>query len=220
MIEITNVYRKFFEGKQSEVVALRGINLAIKEGEMVSVMGPSGSGKSTLLHILALLDNNYTGEYKYNGIDVSKLSDTRKSQIRNQEISIVMQDYGLIGEMSAQNNVELPLIIAGQSGKGARDKALKALSEVGLERKAKYNANLLSGGERQRVAIARAIVTGAKIILADEPTGAVDSKTTNEIVGLLRRLNANGVTVVIVTHDPAVANMCKRQINIIDGIIA
>lgn len=219
MIEIKNLYRVFFEGKSTEVVALRDINLKVKDGDMLAIMGPSGSGKSTLLHILALLDDHYTGEYKYNGIDVSQLSDSCKAAIRNHEISLVMQDYGLIGNMSALSNVELPLIIAGESGKKAHEKALSALREVGLESKAKYNTNLLSGGECQRVAIARAIVSGAKVILADEPTGAVDSKKTIEIIELMKKINTNGVTVIIVTHDVVVANMCTKQINIVDGTI-
>ncbi len=219
MIEIHNVYRKFYEGKPSEVVALKGVNLVVNDGEMISIMGPSGSGKSTLLHILALLDNDYTGEYRYNGTDIHRLSDARKASIRNSEIGLVMQDYGLIGEMNALKNVELPLIIAGECGAKMHEKALQALRDVGLEKKAKYNVNLLSGGERQRVAIARAIVSGAKTLLADEPTGAVDTKTTVEIIELMKRLNARGVTVIIVTHDIAVANMCKRQINIVDGTV-
>lgn len=219
MIELKHICRKFFEGKPSEVNALRDVNLVVENGEMISIMGPSGSGKSTLLHILALLDDHYTGEYIYDGIDVQKLTDSRKAKIRNQDISIIMQDYGLIGEMSALNNVELPLIIAGTNGKKMREKALAALHEVGLEQKAKYNANLLSGGEKQRVAIARAIVSGAKIIFADEPTGSVDSKTTIEIVNLMKKMNSNGATVIIVTHDVTVAKMCNRQICITDGAI-
>lgn len=219
MIELKHICRKFFEGKPSEVNALRDVNLVVENGEMISIMGPSGSGKSTLLHILALLDDHYTGEYTYDGLDVRKLTDSHKAKIRNQDISIIMQDYGLIGEMSALNNVELPLIIAGTNGKKMREKALAALHEVGLEQKAKYNANLLSGGEKQRVAIARAIVSGAKIILADEPTGSVDSKTTIEIVNLMKKMNSNGATVIIVTHDVAVAKMCNRQICITDGAI-
>lgn len=219
MIELNNLYRKYYEGKPSEVVALRGINFVVNDGDMVAIMGPSGSGKSTLLHVLALLDNDYTGEYKYNGINMSKLPDTRKAALRNKEIGLVMQDYGLIGEMSAQKNVELPLIIAGETGKKMHQKALNALCEVGLGSKATYNTNLLSGGERQRVAIARAIVSGAKLLLADEPTGAVDSKTTVEIMELMNRLNENGVTIIIVTHDFAVADMCKKQISIVDGTI-
>ncbi len=220
MIEVRDVYRKFYEGKPFEVVALKGANLVVHDGEMISIMGPSGSGKSTLLHILALLDNNYTGEYRYNGTDIHQLSDARKASIRNDEIGLVMQDYGLIGEMSALKNVELPLIIAGEGGTKMHEKALQALRDVGLENKAKNNVNLLSGGERQRVAIARAIVCGAKVLLADEPTGAVDSKTTVEIIELLKRQNKKGVTVIIVTHDIAVANMCERRINIVDGIVS
>ena len=219
MIELKHICRKFFEGKPSEVNALRDVNLVVENGEMISIMGPSGSGKSTLLHILALLDDHYTGEYTYDGLDVRKLTDSHKAKIRNQDISIIMQDYGLIGEMSALNNVELPLIIAGTNGKKMREKALAALHEVGLKQKAKYNANLLSGGEKQRVAIARAIVSGAKIIFADEPTGSVDSKTTIEIVNLMKKMNSNGATVIIVTHDVTVAKMCNRQICITDGAI-
>ncbi|MCD7748178.1 MAG: ABC transporter ATP-binding protein [Firmicutes bacterium] len=214
MIELRSIERKFFEGKPTEVAALRGVNLTINDGEMTAIMGPSGSGKSTLLHILALLDSHYTGEFIYNGTDVSSLGDSKKAKIRNREIGLVMQDYGLVGEMTALTNVEIPLIIAGEGGRAARKKAEAALDEVSLSHRAKYAANLLSGGERQRVAIARAIVMGAQLLLADEPTGAVDGETTDEIIGLMRRLNMSGVTVVIVTHDAAVASMCDRTVRL------
>lgn len=219
MIEVRNLCRSYYQGKPFEVVALRGVNLVVNDGDMISIMGPSGSGKSTLLHIFALLDTNYTGEYIYNHTDMRKLSDARKSELRNREIGLVMQDYGLIGEMTTQKNVELPLIIAGEGGRNMHEKARKVLRQVGLEKKAQYNVNLLSGGEKQRVAIARAVVSGAKLLLADEPTGAVDSQTTVEILDLMRSLNKNGVTVIIVTHDVAVARMCRRQILIVDGMV-
>lgn len=219
MIELKNVSRKFFEGKPNEVAALRGINLTVNDGDMLAIMGPSGSGKSTLLHILALLDSHYSGELIYDGRDISKLGDTEKSSLRNHEIGLVMQDYGLVGEMTAQENVEIPLIVAGIGKKEARARSREALERVGMAHKSGYNANLLSGGERQRVAVARAVVMNAKVLLADEPTGAVDTKITGEIMDLLKTLNQSGVTVIIVTHDANVANLCTRKINIADGTI-
>ncbi len=219
MIELKNVSRKFFEGKPNEVAALRGINLTVGDGEMLAIMGPSGSGKSTLLHILALLDSHYSGELIYDGRDISKLGDAEKSSLRNHEIGLVMQDYGLVGEMTAQENVEIPLTVAGIGKKEARARSREALERVGMAHKSGYNANLLSGGERQRVAVARAVVMNAKMLLADEPTGAVDTKITGEIMDLLKTLNQSGVTVIIVTHDVNVANLCPRKINIIDGTI-
>lgn len=219
MIELKNVSRKFFEGKPNEVAALRGINLTVSDGDMLAIMGPSGSGKSTLLHILALLDSHYSGELIYDGRDISKLGDTEKSSLRNHEIGLVMQDYGLVGEMTAQENVEIPLIVAGIGKKEARARSREALERVGMAHKSGYNANLLSGGERQRVAVARAVVMNAKVLLADEPTGAVDTKITGEIMDLLKTLNQSGVTVIIVTHDVNVANLCTRKINIVDGTI-
>ncbi len=217
MIELKNVNKTYCPGKTNQVEALKNVNLTIKDGDLISIMGPSGSGKSTLLHILAMLDEADSGIYLFNGIDVSALKDAKKAALRNKDIGFIMQDFGLIGEVSALKNVEIPLIIGGVSGRELRERAENALKSVGLESHMKQKVNLLSGGERQRVAIARALVTNAKIIFADEPTGSVDSKNTTEIMNLLLSLNRSGVTVVIVTHDSIVANMCTRKIKIVDG---
>lgn len=221
MIQLKNINKNFLNGKENKIQALSNVSLTVNDGEMISIIGPSGSGKSTLLHIIAMLDTADSGTYLYNGIDVSTMSESKKAQIRNREISIVLQDYGLIGEMNALKNVALPLTIAGESGRIATQKAKDALCAVGLSDKLKQKANLLSGGQRQRVAIARAIVMNAKVILADEPTGAVDSKTTNDIIDLFSSINLKtGTSVIIVTHDSTVAERCGHTIKIVDGIIS
>lgn len=221
MIELKKVNKSFSNGKENKIQALSNVSLTVNDGEMISVIGPSGSGKSTLLHIVAMLDTQDSGTYFYNGIDVSTMSESKKAQIRNREIGIVLQDYGLVGEMNALKNVALPLTIAGETGRTATQKAKDALCAVGLSDKLKQKANLLSGGQRQRVAIARAIVMNSKVILADEPTGAVDSKTTNDIMDLFSRINSKtGASVIIVTHDLTVAERCERTVQIVDGSIS
>ncbi|MGN1094845.1 MAG: ABC transporter ATP-binding protein [Eubacteriales bacterium] len=220
MIELKNINKTYFPGKPNQVEALKNVNLTINDGDLVSIMGPSGSGKSTLLHILAMLDEADSGTYLFDRKDVSSLKDSQKSSLRNKDIGFIMQDFGLIDEMSALQNVEIPLIISGAHGKNVKERCKKALISVGLEDRIKQKANLLSGGERQRVAIARALVTNAKIIFADEPTGSVDSKNTLDIMNLFLSLNKRGVTVVIVTHDAKVADMCDRKIKIADGTVS
>ena len=219
MIKLENICKVYNNGRTNQTTALKNVDLEIKDGEMVAVTGPSGSGKSTLLHILAFMDEPTSGRYLFSGDLMSEMSDGRKSEIRNRELGIVLQDYGLVDELTAIQNVELPLVIAGNGKRAARIAARNALRMVGLSEKEKQKTIRLSGGQRQRVSIARAVVTGAKLILADEPTGALDSAAADEFMQLMTGLNQSGVTVVIVTHNEMVANQCKRQLRIVDGEI-
>lgn len=219
MIKLENICKVYNNGRTNQTTALKNADLEIKDGEMVAVTGPSGSGKSTLLHILAFMDEPTSGRYLFSGELMSEMSDGRKSEIRNRELGIVLQDYGLVDELTAIQNVELPLVIAGNGKRAARIAARNALRMVGLSEKEKQKTIRLSGGQRQRVSIARAVVTGAKLILADEPTGALDSAAADEFMQLMTGLNQSGVTVVIVTHNEMVANQCKRQLRIVDGEI-
>lgn len=219
MIKLENICKVYNNGRTNQTTALKNVDLEIKDGEMVAVTGPSGSGKSTLLHILAFMDEPTSGRYLFGGESMSEMSDGRKSEIRNRELGIVLQDYGLVDELTAIQNVELPLVIAGNGKRAARIAARNALRMVGLSEKEKQKTIRLSGGQRQRVSIARAVVTGAKLILADEPTGALDSAAADEFMQLMTGLNQSGVTVVIVTHNEMVANQCKRQLRIVDGEI-
>jgi len=200
------------------VRALDDVSFEIKAGEMVAIRGPSGSGKSTLMHIIGCLDTPDSGTYVLGGEDVSRLGKDRLAEIRNQNIGFVFQTFNLLPRMSALENVELPIHYAGR--KDAREHAEAALKIVGLGDRMEHEPNQLSGGQRQRVAIARAIVTSPKILLADEPTGALDSKTGEEILALFKSLNEQGRTIIIVTHDAAIARHCKREIFLRDGKIA
>ncbi len=202
---------------ESRVLAIDGIDLQVKEGEIVAISGSSGSGKSTLMHILGCLDRPDSGTYMLAGEDVSKLLPNRLAEIRNRKIGFVFQNFNLLPRLNALDNVELPLLYAGASE--ARARAEAALRSVGLEDRMHHEPPQLSGGERQRVAIARAIVTDPAVILADEPTGNIDSKTGEEIMAIFKKLNAKGHTLIIVTHDPDIANHCKRQIYMRDGKI-
>ncbi len=202
---------------ESRVLAIDGIDLQVKEGEIVAISGSSGSGKSTLMHILGCLDRPDSGTYMLAGEDVSKLLPNRLAEIRNHKIGFVFQNFNLLPRLNALDNVELPLLYAGASE--ARARAEAALRSVGLEDRMHHEPPQLSGGERQRVAIARAIVTDPAVILADEPTGNIDSKTGEEIMAIFKKLNAKGRTLIIVTHDPDIANHCKRQIYMRDGKI-
>jgi putative ABC transport system ATP-binding protein len=200
------------------VRALDDVSFEIGSGEMVAIRGPSGSGKSTLMHIIGCLDTPDSGSYVLGGDDVSRLGKDRLAEIRNQNIGFVFQTFNLLPRMSALENVELPIHYAGR--RDAREHAEAALKIVGLGDRMEHEPNQLSGGQRQRVAIARAIVTSPKILLADEPTGALDSKTGEEILALFKSLNEQGRTIIIVTHDAAIARHCKREIFLRDGKIA
>lgn len=216
MIQVTNV-KKTYMGEKHEVHALRGVTLGIGEGEYIAIMGPSGSGKSTLMSILGCLDRPTEGSYTLDGLDVGELDEDELAGIRNRKIGFVFQSYNLLSRHSAIENVELPMLYAGM--KDTKKKAYRALEEVGLSDRADHRPNELSGGECQRVAIARAIVLHPSIILADEPTGNLDSRTGNEIIQIIESLNRKGSTIAIVTHDKEIADRCHRTIYIRDGLI-
>ena len=219
MIEISNVTKTYNPKKSNAFTALKNISLSIEDGEMAAIIGKSGAGKSTLLHILACIDSYQDGEYKIDSTLVKKLSERQVAKIRNERIGMVMQDFALIEDFSALENVMLPLNFAKKKKPNRRELALSALKSVGMEEFAKKPVNKLSGGQKQRVAIARAIVNEPSLILADEPTGALDTKTSEEIMGVFKKLNAEGRTIIIVTHDPRVAEQCGRVIEISDGEI-
>ncbi len=216
MIELGNVTKVYKMGKV-EVYALRGINLSIKQGEMVSIVGASGSGKSTLLNVIGCLDRPTSGRYLFDGDDVGKLNDNKLAEMRNKKFGFVFQDYNLLSRASALSNVELPLIYS--SSRKKNKQAMEALERVGLGARAKHKPTELSGGEQQRVAIARALVNSPALILADEPTGNLDSASTAEIISIFRQLNGDGITVVIVTHEKDIAAQTQRIIRLRDGEI-
>lgn len=218
MIEITNMYKVYTMG-ENKVTALNGINLNIKPHEFVAIVGPSGSGKSTLMNMLGCLDVPTSGSYKLDGEEVSKLKDDKLAEIRNCKIGFIFQKFNLLQKLSALENVELPLVYQGISAKESKDRAIKSLDIVGLSERMHHKPNELSGGQQQRVAIARALVTRAPVLLADEPTGALDSKTGIEVMGILKDLNSKGNTVILITHDNSLAMQAKRIIRIQDGEI-
>lgn len=219
MITLTNIKKVYNPKKANEFEALHGISAEINDSELVAIIGKSGAGKSTLLHILACIDSYQDGEYKIDDTLVKGLSERKYARIRNEKIGMVMQDFALVEDFTALENVMIPLNFSKKKIKGKKEKALAALRSVGIEDLAKKPCNKLSGGQKQRVAIARAIVNEPSMILADEPTGALDTKTSGEIMELFKSLNEQGRTVVIVTHDPKVAEQCRRVIEISDGNI-
>jgi len=218
LIELRDIRRIYRMGTQ-EVRALDGITLDIHQGEYAAIIGPSGSGKSTLMHLLGCLDTPTSGTITIDGVDASRATATRLSRIRNEKIGFVFQTFNLLPKLNVQENVELPLVYAGVGSAVRRRKAQAALEAVGLSDRMKHRPNELSGGQNQRVAIARALVNDPKLLLADEPTGALDSNTGEQIMRLFRELSAKGNTVLIVTHDPDIAQETNRRIHIRDGRI-
>ncbi|CDD53299.1 MULTISPECIES: ABC transporter ATP-binding protein [Ruminococcus] len=219
MITLENVHKIYNPKKANEFEALKGVSLTIEDGEMVAIIGKSGAGKSTLLHILACIDSYESGEYKIDDTLVKNLSEKQYAQIRNEKIGMVMQDFALVDDFTCLENVLLPLDFAKHKKPNRKELALAALKSVSMDSMAKKPVNKLSGGQKQRVAIARAIVNQPSMVLADEPTGALDSKTAEEIMHVFKELNHQGKTVVIVTHDMGVAKQCDRLIEISDGKI-
>ncbi len=218
MLKIQDLHKSYDTGK-SKLHVLKGINLNIAEGEFVSIMGSSGSGKSTLLNIIGILDEKDAGIYDLDGVPIEHLNEVKAAEYRSQFLGFVFQSFNLIGYKSALENVALPLYYQGVPRKERTKKAMEYLEKVGLAQWANHLPNELSGGQKQRVAIARALISNPKVILADEPTGALDSKTTHDIMKLLQEINNEGKTIIVVTHEPDVAAQTKRNVILKDGII-
>jgi putative ABC transport system ATP-binding protein len=216
LIETRDLWKTYVMGDE-EIHALRGVSIQIERGEYVAIMGPSGSGKSTLMNLIGCLDTPSKGSYLLNNKEVASMNDDELAQIRNEEIGFVFQTFNLLPRATALHNVELPLIYAGVSGKERQERARQALEKVDLTQRASHRPNELSGGQRQRVAIARALVNDPSILLADEPTGNLDSKTGVEIMAVFERLHTSGNTIVLVTHEPDIAAHAHRVIHIRDG---
>ena len=219
LIDIRDLYKIYNEGKESEVRALDGVSLQIDKGEFVAIVGQSGSGKSTMMNVLGCLDIPTYGEYHLDGTDIGSLSDKQLARIRNREIGFIFQGYNLIQELDALENVTLPLIYRGVSVFDREDMAMEALAKVGMDDRAHHRPSEMSGGQQQRVAIARAIATSPPIIMADEPTGALDSKTGKHVLEILRDLYRGGTTILLITHDDGIAATAKRVVRLSDGKI-
>ena len=219
LIRLQNVSRRYQMGAET-VHALRDVSLEIQRGEYVAIMGPSGSGKSTMMNLIGCLDTATSGRYELNGIGVSDMDDNQLAEIRNREIGFVFQTFNLLARSNALHNVELPLIYAGMPAEERRQIALDALTQVGLADRIHHKPNELSGGQRQRVAVARALVNKPSILLADEPTGNLDSKTGTEIMALIEELSRKGNTIIVVTHEEDIARQSRRIIRLRDGLIA
>lgn len=218
MIELSKIHRNFQVGDQ-QIHALDDVNLNIAAGEYLSIMGPSGSGKSTLLNLLGMLDRPSSGSYHLNGRDVTSLSDIEQAQVRNREIGFVFQMFHLVPRLTAAENVELPLILAGIEPHQRRQQVDKILQELGLSDRSDHKPDQLSGGQRQRVAIARATIIQPKVLLADEPTGNLDRKSGQDVINVLEGLNQRGITLIMVTHDPELGQRAQRQLHMVDGHI-
>ncbi|NMG19599.1 ABC transporter ATP-binding protein [Brasilonema bromeliae] len=216
IIRLEDIFKVYGSG-EAEVRALNGVNLTIEEGEYCSIMGPSGSGKSTAMNIIGCLDRPTSGHYYLDKLDVAQMEDTKLAEIRNKKLGFVFQQFHLLSQLTALENVMLPMIYAGVNTKERRDRAAEALKRVGLEKRLNNKPTQLSGGQQQRVAIARAIVNRPVLLLADEPTGALDSRTTQEVLDIFGELNASGITVVMVTHEPEVARQTQRVVWFRDG---
>ncbi len=219
LIQLQNVYKIYGEGLESEVRALDGVSLEIETGEFVAVVGQSGSGKSTMMNVLGCLDIPTRGDYYLDGTDVRELSDKELSRIRNKQIGFIFQQYNLIQSLTVLENVELPLIYQGIPADRRREMALEALDRVGLAERTKHKPAEMSGGQQQRAAIARAIATKPPIIMADEPTGALDSHTGHDVLRFLQQLNKEGSTVILITHDNGIAATARRIVRLTDGRI-
>ena len=219
LIEIQDIFKIYNEGKESEVRALDGVSLQIDRGEFVAIVGQSGSGKSTMMNVLGCLDIPTYGTYLLDGTEVTELSDRQLARIRNREIGFIFQGYNLIQELDALENVTLPLIYQGVSVFEREDRAMEALAKVGMDSRARHRPSEMSGGQQQRVAIARAIATRPPIIMADEPTGALDSKTGRHVLEILRELNREGSTIILITHDDGIAAQARRRVRLTDGRI-
>lgn len=216
MIQLENI-KKVFRTEEVETIALAGITLKVEEGEFVAIMGPSGCGKSTLLNILGLLDNPTEGTYNLGGTEVGSLKEGERTMVRKGQIGFVFQSFNLIDELNVEQNVELPLKYLGVPKKERQKRVVEMLRRMGISHRSKHYPNQLSGGQQQRVAIARAVVTKPKLILADEPTGNLDSKNGYEVMELLKQLNDEGTTIVMVTHSQRDASVAERTINLLDG---
>ncbi len=219
LIQLRNVYKIYGEGLESEVRALDGVSLEIERGEFVAIVGQSGSGKSTMMNVLGCLDIPTRGDYFLDGVDVRELTDKELSHIRNKQIGFIFQQYNLIQTLNVLENVELPLIYQGIGAERRRELAQEALEKVGLANREKHKPSEMSGGQQQRVAIARAIATHPPIIMADEPTGALDSHTGHEVLHFLQQLNKDGSTVILITHDNGIAATARRCVRLADGKI-
>ena len=219
ILKLEHIYKDYIQGKLT-VPVLKDVSLHVEEGEYVAIMGPSGSGKSTLMNIVGCLDRPTSGTYELAGEDVLSLNEYKLADVRLNQIGFVFQNFQLLPRMTALDNVALPLVYAGVRKKARRERAREALIRVGLEERVSFTPTQLSGGQKQRVAIARAMVNKPKILLADEPPGALDSKSSAQVMDLFAQLNAEGVTVVMITHDPGIAGHAKRVVDIFDGEIS
>ena len=219
ILKLEHIYKDYIQGKLT-VPVLKDVSLHVEEGEYVAIMGPSGSGKSTLMNIVGCLDRPTSGTYELAGEDVLSLNENKLADVRLNQIGFVFQNFQLLPRMTALDNVALPLVYAGVRKKARRERAREALIRVGLEERVSFTPTQLSGGQKQRVAIARAMVNKPKILLADEPTGALDSKSSAQVMDLFAQLNAESVTVVMITHDPGIAGHAKRVVDIFDGEIS